>query len=322
MNDRSISIVVPVYNEAESLVLLYESIRKGIEGCEDLGIQNYDIWFISDGSTDNSETIIKELISRDKNVNLISFRGNFGKAAALQAGFRHCTGDIVVTMDGDLQDDPAEIRDMIEKLDEGYDMVSGWKKNRQDPLEKRLPSKLFNKVTSVLSGVNLHDFNCGFKAYRKAVIENIDLYGELHRYIPVLANRKGFRIAELPITNHKREFGKSKYGVERYLRGLFDSMTTSFLGKYYDRPMHFFGRIGLILLVIGLACCIYLAIEWFTGHAIGNRPLLTLGILCIILGVQSISTGFIGDMLVDATYRQKYSEGHVKEIIIGKDTDK
>ena len=248
-----------------------------------------------------------------KNVHLIAFRKNFGKAAALQAGFRNSKGDIVITMDADLQDDPKEIPRFIEKLEEGYDLVSGWKKERHDPLEKRLPSKLFNRVTAHLSGVHLHDFNCGFKAYRREVVDSIDVYGELHRYIPVLAYRKGFRITEITVEHHAREFGKSKYGLERYLRGLFDSMTVAFLGKFYDRPMYFFGKIGLVLCVIGGVICAYLTALWCMGQGIGSRPLLLLGVLFLILGVQMFSTGFIGDMLVDATYHDRYNESHIKE---------
>lgn len=314
--ERKISIVVPVFNEEESLPMLHREVEEAARAAIAAGlISGYEILFISDGCTDGSEAVIKTLIEQDQNVHLIAFRKNFGKAAALQAGFRHATGDIIITMDADLQDDPKEISRFIEKIDEGYDLVSGWKYNRLDPLEKRLPSKLFNKVTSTLSGVKLHDFNCGFKAYRKEVVKSIDIYGELHRYIPVLAYRKGFRIAELTVTHHKREFGKSKYGFERYLRGLFDSLTTSFLSKYYDRPMYFFGKIGLLLLLIGLIVCAGLTISWFMGNRIGDRPLLLLGVLCIILGVQSVSTGFIGDMIVDSTYHSRYDESHIKEIL-------
>lgn len=313
---RTISIVIPVYNEQDSICELYNNIITNVSKVifNEL-ISDYEIWFISDGCTDNSERVIKELIEKDKKVHLIVFRKNFGKAAALQSGFYHANGDIIVTMDADLQDDPAEISRFIEKLDEGYDLVSGWKFNRHDPLEKRLPSKLFNKVTSTLSGVKLHDFNCGFKAYRKEVVKSIDIYGEMHRYIPVLANRKGFRITEITVTHHKREHGKSKYGLERYLRGLFDFMTTSFLSRFYDRPMYFFGRIGGVLFLTGFFICSYLTWCWMNGNIISGRPLLLLGILCLILGVQSISTGFIGDMIVDATYRSRYEENHVKEII-------
>ena len=303
-----ISIIIPVYNEEESIKKLYEKI---LDVVKDKYL--YEIIFIDDGSTDSSAQNIKDIIAGDPNVHLIVFRKNFGKAAALQAGFRNCTGDIAITMDADLQDDPKEIPRFIEKLNEGYDLVSGWKQKRHDPLEKRLPSKLFNKVTSHLSGVHLHDFNCGFKAYRKEVVDSIDVYGELHRYIPVLAHRKGFRIAEIVVEHHAREFGKSKYGFERYLRGLFDSMTVAFLGKFYDRPMYFFGKIGLVLCLLGGLICSYLTVLWCLGQGIGDRPLLMLGVLLLILGVQMFSTGFIGDMLVDATYHKRYNEAHIKE---------
>lgn len=314
--ERKLSIVVPVYNEEESLPKLYAEVVQSInQNIENKLISSYEILFISDGCTDGSDNVIKNLIQQDENIHLIVFRKNFGKAAALQAGFRHSTGDIIITMDADLQDDPKEITRFIEKLDEGYDLVSGWKYNRLDPLEKRLPSKLFNKVTSTMSGVKLHDFNCGFKAYRREVVKSIDVYGELHRYIPVLANRKGFRITEITVTHHKREFGKSKYGFERYLRGLFDSFTTSFLLRYYDRPMYFFGKLGLLLLFVGFVICAWLTGLWFAGNIIGDRPLLLLGILCLILGTQSIATGFIADLVVDATYRSRYDESHIDRIV-------
>lgn len=302
-----ISIIVPMYNEEESIPKLYTKIMENVK-------QEYEILFIDDGSTDSSVEQVKKIIENDVNVHLIVFRKNFGKAAALQAGFRNCIGDIVITMDADLQDDPCEIQNFIDKINEGYDLVSGWKKERHDPLEKRLPSKLFNKVTSHLSGVKLHDFNCGFKAYRKEVVDAIDVYGELHRYIPVLAHRKGFKIAELVVHHNKREFGKSKYGFERYLRGLFDSFTVAFLGKFYDRPMYFFGKIGLALSAVGTISCAYLAVlKIFFHQGIGSRPLLLLGVLCLIVGIQMFSIGFIGDMLVDATYHDRYTESHIKE---------
>lgn len=306
--EHTLSVIIPVYNEEESVKILYEKIRESIEQH-----YAYEVIFIDDGSTDASVQKIKEMIQEDSRVHLLVFRKNFGKAAALQAGFRNAVGDIIVTMDADLQDDPKEIPRFVEKLEEGYDLVSGWKKERHDPLEKRLPSKLFNRVTSHLSGVYLHDFNCGFKAYRREVADSIDVYGELHRYIPVLAYRKGFRIAEIVVEHHAREFGKSKYGFERYLRGLFDSMTVAFLGKFYDRPMYFFGKIGLFLCMLGGLICLYLTVLWCMGQGIGDRPLLMLGVLLLILGVQMFSTGFVGDMLVDATYRSRYNESHIKE---------
>lgn len=309
LENQKLSVIIPVYNESESLEILYNQIINNISKYD------YEIWFVNDGSTDNSVDIIKNIIEKDEKVHLISFRKNFGKALALQSAFRNVSGDIVITMDADLQDDPAEIPNFIEKINEGYDLVSGWKYNRQDPLEKRLPSKLFNKVTSLLSGVHLHDFNCGFKAYRKEVTDSIDVYGELHRYIPVLAYRKGFRITEIKVHHNKRQFGKSKYGIERYLRGLFDSLTVAFLSKYYDRPMYLFGKVGIVSLALGICLCLYLSITWVLGSSLSDRPLLLLGMLFIIVGVIMFSIGFIGNLLVDATYRGRYDEGHIKEKI-------
>lgn len=313
---RKLSIVVPVYNEEESLEELYDHIVENVQKCiqKEL-ISEFELLFVNDGSTDSSVDKMRAIRSKDERVHYILFRKNFGKATALESAFKNVTGDIVITMDADLQDDPIEIENFINKLDEGYDLVSGWKVNRLDPLEKRLPSKLFNKVTSKLSGVNLHDFNCGFKAYRREVVDSLDIYGELHRYIPVLAYRKGFKITEIGVHHNKRKFGKSKYGVERYLRGLFDSISVSFISKYYDRPMYFFGRLGLWSFAIGFILCLILTIEWISGIAIGSRPLLLLGVMLILLGVQFLSIGLIGDMLVDATYRNRYSESHVKEKI-------
>lgn len=246
---------------------------------------------------------------------MISFRRNFGKSPALDAGFHHVTGDIIFTMDADLQDDPKEFARFLEKIEEGYDLVVGWKFNRLDPMEKKLPSKLFNKVTSKASGLNLHDFDCGFKCFRREVIESMDLYGELHRYIPVLAYRKGFRITEITVEHHKREHGKSKYGMERYMRGLLDFMTTTFLLKYKDRPMYFFGKVGLLFVFLGFIMCSYLTVLWVMGERIGGRPLLILGVLCIIVGIQMISTGFIGNILNDVLHRDHYNEDHIKIII-------
>ncbi len=306
-----LSIIIPVYNEEGSLDKLYEEIIRVLTRNN----YKYELWFVNDGSSDGSVDKIKGFIEKDSSVHLISFRRNFGKAAALQAGFTHCNGDIVITMDADLQDEPEEIPNFIAKINEGYDLVSGWKYNRHDPLEKRLPSKLFNATTAHMSGVKLHDFNCGFKAYRKEVVKSICVYGEFHRYIPVLAARKGFRITEIVVKHNKREFGKSKYGFERYLRGFFDSITTTFLLKYYEKPMYFFGKWGLISMLIGVIICIYLTVLWFMGHLIGQRPLLILGVLLIIAGIQLFSTGMIGNLIVDSSYKSHYSEEHIKEII-------
>lgn len=305
------SFVIPVYNEQDSIQILHGNITDVLR--EHYPGEEYETYFIDDGSTDDSVSVIKQIIAEDENVHLIAFRGNCGKSAALQAGFRAVGGEIVFTMDADLQDDPEEIPKFVDKLEEGYDLVSGWKYERHDPLEKRIPSKLFNKYTSKVSGISLHDFNCGFKAYRKEVVKAIDIYGELHRFVPVLAKRHGFRIGEIIINHKKREFGKSKYGIERYLRGMFDSISVVFLLKYRDKPMYFFGRIGLVSFLIGLAICIYLLVEWLSGIPIGTRPLLNLGVLLIILGALFVSIGLIGDLIVDKSYRKNYTEYHIKE---------
>ena len=313
---HNISILIPAYNESESINELYKQLIASIHAMQANGmVDQYEIVFVNDGSKDDTEQVIEQLHLHDSSVHMVSFRKNFGKSPALDAGFKHVNGDIVFTMDSDLQDDPAELPRFIEKIDEGYDVVVGWKFNRLDPAEKRLPSKLFNKVTSYLSGVKLHDHDCGFKAFRREVVDSIDVYGELHRYIPVLAHRMGFRITEITVEHHKREFGHSKYGMERYLRGLFDSLTTTFLLHYGDRPMYFFGKVGLAAFLGGAFVCIYLTCLWLAGHSIGNRPLLVLGVLCIILGIQSIATGFIGNLLVDITHREHYTENHIKKII-------
>lgn len=309
MNSRKLTIVIPVYNEEESLRPLYAEIVKYLPELEGL-IGSYELLFVDDGSSDASVKIVQELSAADPHVHGIVFRKNFGKAAALQAAFQAAQGDIVITMDADLQDDPRELRSFIEKIDEGYDLVSGWKYNRLDPLEKRLPSKLFNKVTCRLSGVQLHDFNCGFKAYRREVVKAIDVYGEYHRYIPVLAHRKGFRIAELKVHHNKRQFGKSKYGFERYLRGLFDSMSSSFLLRYYDRPMYFFGKQGLKLCFLGAALCVAQIVQWSMGKA--AHTCLLLGALALGIGFLSFMMGCLANMVVDSAYRDDYSEAHVK----------
>lgn len=310
---EKISIVIPAYNEENSIRELYRQIIDSIYILESKrSADSYEVWFVNDGSSDQTESVIASLCGADPNVHMISFRKNFGKSPALQAAFRHVTGDIIFTLDADLQDDPAEIPKFIEKIDEGYDLVVGWKVNRLDSAEKRIPSKLFNKVTSKASGISLHDFDCGFKCFRREVVDALDLYGELHRYIPVLAYRNGFRITEIMVNHRKRKHGKSKYGFERYMQGLLDSLTTTFLLKYYDRPMYFFGRLGIIFCGAGGVICIILTILKLLGEKIGTRPLLTLGVLLIIVGFQSISTGFVCNLLIDRNFRQSYREDHIK----------
>lgn len=313
---RKVSFVIPAYNEEESLEELYAQIMDNIKLCIKEGLMSdYEFLFIDDGSKDNSVGIIKKLRKNDENVRYIIFRKNFGKSIALQAAFRNVTGDVIITMDADLQDDPAEIKNFLLKIDEGNDMVVGWKVNRLDPMEKKLPSKLFNKVTSKMSGLKLHDFDCGYKAFVREVADSLDVYGEMHRYIPVLAYRNGFRITEIPVHHNKRKHGKSKYGMERYMRGLFDFISVTFLSNYHDRPMYFFGRLGGGTFGIGFLICLFLTIEWFMGYQIGTRPLLQLGVMLIFLGAQFLSIGFIGNMLVETTIKNNYSEAHIKEKI-------
>ncbi len=307
-NPRKLSVVIPALDEAESLPELIGGIRSHIPA----GME-YEIIVVNDGSTDNTEEVVRGIAREDPAVHMITFRKNFGKAAALEAGFHNSTGDIIISMDGDMQDDPAEIPAFIEKLDEGFDLVSGWKTERKDPLEKHLPSKFFNAVVSRMSGIRLHDFNCGFKAYRRSVVESIELYGELHRYIPCLAAQRGFRIAEIPVHHNKRRYGKSKYSMERYLHGLLDAVTVFFLMRFEEQPMYLFGRLGLFSSVLGVAVCLYLTVLWLMGNPIGHRPLLMLGVLLVLAGMQLFSLGFLGDLFVKLTHRRQYDESRIRD---------
>ncbi|MEE9162216.1 MAG: glycosyltransferase family 2 protein, partial [Candidatus Neomarinimicrobiota bacterium] len=256
----NISTVVPVFNEEGSLQQLHEEISAALpaEG-------RHEILFIDDGSTDDSKGVLRGIAERDSRVRVVTFYRNYGKAEALAAGFEAATGDAVVTLDADLQDDPAEIPGLVALLSEGWDLVSGWKKERQDPLSKRLPSRLFNFTVRLATGVPIHDSNCGLKAYRAPVVKNLEVYGGLHRYIPALAKYKGFRVTEKVVRHRPRLHGKTKYGAARYLHGLLDLFTVLFLGRYFQRPLHFFGLVGLSLMGAGLGISIYLTINWFGG---------------------------------------------------------
>lgn len=272
--------------------------------------QPYEIIFVNDGSTDNSAAILAEVFDSDRAVQVIHFRQNFGKTAALAAGFCHSRGEIIITLDADLQDDPAEIPAMLNKLNEGYDLVAAWRYPRRDPINKTLPSRIFNWAVSLFSGVYLHDFNCGFKAYRRAVTKQTPLYSDFHRFIPVLAADRGFRIAELPVQHHPRHSGFSKYGPGRTIRGFMDFITVLFLMTYLKHPLRLFGTGGLIMFGLGSLIELYLAGLWFArelGGAdiapIGTRPLFTVGILAMILGIQLFSTGLLGEMLRYFTFR-------------------
>lgn len=290
-----ISIVIPVKNEAETLLLLHINILSALKK---ENISSYEIIFIDDGSNDGSWNILKELANTfSEHIKAIKFRKNFGKSYALMAGFNMATGDIIITMDADLQDDPEEISNFVQKIEEGYDLVSGWKKRRKDPLSKTVPSRIFNKVTGHLSGLKLNDFNCGFKAYKKEVLDHIQIYGDLHRYIPVLAHDMGFKVAEIPVRHHPRKHGVTKYGVERYVRGFLDLLTILTTTRFLQRPGHFFGSLGILSGILGTLCLSYLAVLWFSGiRPIGTRPLFLLGIMAVILCFQLISLGLIAEI--------------------------
>ncbi|MDR9415414.1 MAG: glycosyltransferase family 2 protein [Gracilimonas sp.] len=289
-----ISIVIPVYNEEESLPELENEIGKALNDTF-----TYEIIFVDDGSSDSSWEQIKRLAEHREFIYGISFSHNYGKSVALQAGFEKVTGRYVVTMDSDLQDDPNEIPEMVQMLQDGYDLVSGWKKERHDPISKTIPSKFFNYVTRKVAGIELHDFNCGLKAYKEEVVANIYLYGELHRYIPMLAKKEGFtRITEKVVKHHPRKYGKTKFGLSRFMNGFLDLVTITFVQRYLQKPMHFFGTIGVLLLMIGSGINLYIAyIKLVLGQGVGDRPLLFLGILLMVLGVQLFSTGLLGEMI-------------------------
>ena len=289
-----ISVVIPFYNEEESLAELYNKLVNVLINTG----KTFEIIFIDDGSTDNSYQVVKEIQESDSRVKLIKFKTNAGKARGLNEGFKMATGDIVFTMDADLQDDPEEIPNFLSKIKEGYDLVSGWKKERHDPLEKRLPSKLFNRVTSLVTGVKLHDFNCGFKAYRREILDEIKVYGELHRYIPALARWQGYRIGEIPVRHHARKYGHSKYGWERYLRGFFDLFTVILLTKYVRNPLHLFGFAGFAsLLVGGLIICFLTGLQIIHGGIMGRRPLSFFAVLLVLTGGQLVSLGLMAEFL-------------------------
>ena len=306
-----ISVVVPVHDEERSVALLYDELRSALEPLR----APWEAIFVDDGSTDGTFSALTRLHNSERNVRVVRLRRNFGKAAALVAGFDQAHGEIVVTIDGDLQDDPAEIPRLLAKLDEGFDLVTGWKTHRRDPISRRLLSRIFNRVTSAFSGVRLHDMNCGLKAYRAEVVHGLRLYGELHRFIPVLAHYRGFRIAELPVNHRPREHGRSRYGVERYLRGFLDLLTVSFIGRYRHRPLHLFGGLGLLLGAIGSAILVYLTVIKALGHAIGQRPLLLLGVLLVVIGMQFFSLGLISEMIT-SHHEERVQERDRAELLV------
>ena len=303
-----ISVVIPVFNEQESIKELYIQISAALKNQK-----KYEIIFINDGSSDKSEKAIIDLSNEDKRVKLISFYRNFGKSAALSEGFKYASGEIIITMDADLQDDPNEIPNLINKLDEGYDLVSGWKQKRYDPWTKTFPSKIFNFVTRVLTGVKIHDFNCGLKAYRSSVIKSIEVFGGRHRYIPALAGQMNFSVSEIVVKHRPRIYGETKYGGSRIFHGFFDLLTILFLNKYTQQPLHFFGSIGLATFIAGFFVELmviyykFVLLEPFSKHI----ALLLLGVILIIIGIQFFSIGLLGEII--ARFSQG-KEDRIKDI--------
>lgn len=293
INTDLISLVIPLLNEQHSLNELTEKISKSLKG------YRFEIIFVDDGSNDDSWKVIEKLHREYPYVKGIQFRRNRGKSDALQAGFDAATGEYIVTMDADLQDDPYEVPELIDILKDGADLVSGWKKNRKDPITKTIPSRFFNTVTRFTTGIKLHDFNCGLKAYRRDVVDSIYLYGEMHRYVPLLAKWNGFtNIREKAVRHHPRKHGKTKFGISRFLNGFLDLLTLLFVNRYMRQPMHFFGLFGVLFLLVGFGISGYLVyLKLFMGEPLANRPLLFLGILLIMVGVQFFSIGFLGEMI-------------------------
>ena len=304
-----ISVVIPVYNEVESVEQLYKELIKVLSSFD-----SYQIIFVDDGSSDGSVNVIKKIIENDINTNIIQFHRNYGKSAALGEGFKNANGEYIVTMDADLQDDPKEIPNLVSKLEEGFDLVSGWKKNRKDPLSKKIPSKFFNFITRLFTGVKIHDFNCGLKIYRQSVVKTLEIYGGRHRYIPALAGYKNFKVTEIIVNHRPRLYGETKYGGSRMFHGFFDLISILFLSKYTQSPLYFFGKVGLYTFLSGVGIEIYII---YLKYAL-NEPfakhmaLLMLGVLIIVIGIQFFSIGLVGEMIANSN---QYKESRVKEIL-------
>ena len=298
-----ISVVIPLHNEEESLATLHSQLVNVFESSNS-ALGPFELIFVDDGSRDRSWAIVQDLVKKDARLKAIRFRRNFGKAAALTAGFQIAKGDLVFTLDADLQDDPAEIPRFLEKLGHDLDIVSGWKRKRHDPWHKVYPSRVFNQIVSRLTGCTLHDHNCGFKVYRKEVLEEVELYGELHRFVPVLAHARGFRVGEIEVNHRARQFGQSKYGAARFVKGLLDLVTVRFLTRFGQRPLHIFGAIGLVLFGVGGLGLIYLAILWIFGQRpLINSPWLVYSATLLGIGSQFVTLGIIGELITSYNIR-------------------
>jgi len=305
---RSITVIIPVYNEVESLHELHNELTAVLKGSFE-----YELLFVDDGSSDGSIELLTELSNSDPNTKTIQFYRNYGKAAALAEGFKMSSGDYIVTMDADLQDDPSEIPNLVSKLEKGYDLVSGWKKTRHDPWTKRWPSKFFNLVTRLMTGVKIHDFNCGLKIYKQSVVKTVEVYGGRHRYIPALAGQKKFKVSEIVVNHRPRKFGVTKYGGSRLFHGFFDLLTILFLNRYTQQPLHLFGMIGIVFSTVGIGVEIYVLylkyalFEPFQKHI----AMLVFGVMLIVIGIQFISMGLLGELMARS---QQSKEDRIKKI--------
>ena len=307
---KKISIVIPVYNEEENVPILYERLKEVLESLP----YDYEIVFVNDGSTDRTGEILEEIAKKDKKVKVIEFARNFGQTPAMVAGMDYATGDVIITMDGDLQNDPKDIPRLLEKIEEGYDVVSGWRKNRKDAaVSRKLPSKIANWLIGKLTGVKIHDYGCTLKAYRSDVIKRVRLYGELHRFIPALASTVTSvdRIIEIPVEHHPRIYGKSKYGISRTFKVISDLFFIWFMKRFLQKPIHFFGLLGIVLFLLGALPFTYLVILKLTGHSIGNRPLLIISVMFILAGIQMFTTGLISEMLMRIYFESQNKKPYV-----------
>jgi glycosyltransferase involved in cell wall biosynthesis len=304
-----LSVVIPAYNEEENVPILYEKLKKVLDS---LG-EDYEIIFVDDGSTDGTYQRLKQLAEKDSRLKVIRFKRNYGQTAAMSAGFEHAKGDVIITLDADLQNDPEDIPLLLEKLEEGYHVVSGWRKDRKDPfLSRRLPSMIANWLISKITGVHLHDYGCTLKAYRAEVVKDLELFGDMHRFLPALTKRRGAKITEVVVRHHPRMFGKSKYGIGRTIRVLLDIMLVKFLNEYINKPLYMFGSVGFLLLALGLLSLFYLIfLKLFLEEPIGRRPLLILSVLLILAGIQLISTGLLAELLIRIYYRTKDTKPYV-----------
>ncbi|HMO56371.1 MAG TPA: glycosyltransferase family 2 protein [Roseiflexaceae bacterium] len=318
--ELAISVVIPIHNEAESLPVIHQRLTEVFEAGPEPYRSSYEIILVDDGSTDESMQVCRELHTADPRVRVVAFRRNFGKTAALHAGFRLSRGRCIITIDADMQEDPADMFALLAKIDAGDDLVSAWRKQRNDPFSKTLPSRLFNFVVRRMTGVALHDFNCGFKAYRREVVDELDLYGEQHRFVPVLAHQRGFRVSEVAVEHKPRKYGRSKFGARRFGRGFLDFLQVLFLVTYMRWPLRLFGSIGTAMLAAGLLICLYLTGLWFLGAGpIGDRPLLILGVLLLLSGLQFFSVGLVSEMVRNSNY-QAANDYSIRQILQQEET--